>query len=250
MDQADNKLARIREAVIAEASQNTGMFSERDFARRFGLTRYVTKKVLMALENEGLIRCLPQRGYQIVDYTHTDDFTMQKMRCVVEADAVRAAARNATREDLVRLTLIVGDMRVAHEKDDIETYRNLDFEFHRALVTASHDPMFAKLFDMLLALRYTTSSSIPGMLDMSQQDHEDILNAVVAHDAAKAEIAMYRHLGRSLWVELQILIGLKDDFAKRAVVETERIMQESTAGEADELPADVQRGAQAAVRSS
>lgn len=250
MDQADNKLARIREAVIAEASQSTGMFSERDFARRFGLTRYVTKKILIALENEGLIRCLPQRGYQIVDYTHTNDFTMQKMRCVVEADAVRAAAKNATREDLVRLTLIVGDMRAAIVKEDVATFRNLDFEFHRALVTASHDPMFAKLFDMLLAMRYTALQSIPGLLEMSQQDHENILQAVVEHDPAKAEIAMYRHLGRSLWAELQILSGLQDDFAKREVIETECIMRETVTNEADEPQGGAVSAARVAVPNS
>lgn len=214
MSETPESFWKIRDYILNDAPRGS-IISERELARKFNLSRYVTKTVLSTLEGEGLLKCLPQRGYQVIDYSETDDATILKVRCVLEGDAVRLAAERATDEDIRRLTLIMDDMNDAVKNNDIEAYFSLDYEFHRALVAASGDQMFLKIFDVMLGAHYRRGNDIPGMLALTHQDHFEILQAITVHDKYQAELVVYRHLGLSLRNSVGLLHNLDTELNER-----------------------------------
>lgn len=237
MGESPESFWKIRDYILNDAPRGS-IISERELARKFNLSRYVTKTVLSTLEGEGLLKCLPQRGYQVIDYSETDDATILKVRCVLEGDAVRLAAERASEEDVRRLTLIMDDMNDAVARNDIDTYTSLDYEFHRGLVATSGDQMFLKIFDVMLGIHYRRGNDIPGLLALTHTDHHEILGAVKAHDKDQAELVIYRHLGLSLRNGVGLLHNLDGELNERMDQINRLIMQhEKTTAEQRRLGA-------------
>ncbi|MPM62512.1 HTH-type transcriptional repressor RspR [bioreactor metagenome] len=190
---------QIREYVYAGASANDGFLSEREIAQHFNLKRNNTREVLLRLEGEGVLRRHPKRGYSYVDYDSTDAATVIVMRYMVEREAVRKAAVRATREDMVRLTLIFEELEALIAAKDLPGFMASDMEFHTALIASSHDNMLIKIFEFMKATlfrrRDLAAGEFPQSFVKTQEAHRKIFAAFKARDAMALEQALYDHIG-------------------------------------------------------
>lgn len=189
--------AQIREYVASMSGNSQKYVSERGIAEKFSLNRSNSRKLLMGLEGEGLLRCVPQKGYRFVDYSNTSNRTLYTVRRTIESEAVRLAAGQATREDILRMLLILDEAEIAVAKKDYRKFPRLDDDFHRALVNASHDNMLIKIFSFIFIPIFRSEPWPEGSLVKTHEEHKAILEAVRRREPAESAKALLRHIGEA-----------------------------------------------------
>ena len=192
----DNTLERTRDFIIREMPLGKPCYiSEAGLAEKLGVNRSSARKALLSLEGEGCVRSTT-KGYQRIDYSQTSFRVGIVMRRALEQQAAALAATAATNRELFELAAICAEMDEAVARKDMAAFRELDFEFHRALVNASHDPLLIRMMSMVLwTLRVTTDKTFdPDGGKATQASHRRLMEAVKSRDAIQAGFRAYRHL--------------------------------------------------------
>jgi DNA-binding FadR family transcriptional regulator len=115
---------------------------------------------------------------------------LQELRRIVEPAAVRMAAQRASAEDIAELEAAYAGMKAAIDSGG--DYVSHDLRFHQGLLLASHNRMMVQTGKALGALLRTSFEISTSRTDGPRQSlplHREVLDAVIAHDADRAERA-------------------------------------------------------------
>jgi GntR family transcriptional repressor for pyruvate dehydrogenase complex len=116
-------------------------------------------------------------------------------REIIEVRAASLAARRATPEDLAELERLVGDARAASAAG--RAAFQLSAEFHLGVARAAHNDVlesFVASYLPLLAERGAWLERLPGYGEWEIREHDEIRQAIAAHDARLAMVRMRHHL--------------------------------------------------------
>jgi DNA-binding FadR family transcriptional regulator len=116
---------------------------------------------------------------------------LQDLRRVLEPAAVRMAAERATARDIREIEAAYEGMRHAIEEGG--DYVSNDLRFHQGLLSACRNRMImqmSKAIGALLRTSFEISTSKKGGPRQSLPLHRAVLDAVIAHDPARAEKAI------------------------------------------------------------
>jgi len=179
---------------------------------RYGVSRTAAREVVRVLEAMGVvssrrrvgITVRPRAEWNVLDPRlirwrlagpeRADQLrSLSQLRAGVEPIAASLAAQNATPDQCGELTAAVISMSVTGSAEDLEAYLAADIRFHRALLEASGNELFASLTDVVaevLAGR-THHQLMPSRPEPTAvRLHGDVAEAISAHDAPRAEAAM------------------------------------------------------------
>lgn len=126
--------------------------------------------------------------------------SLTELRTAVEPVAAELAARFAPPDLAGELMRIAAAMRTAGRAGDADGFLELDVEFHRTVLRASGNEMFAALGDAVgEVLRGRTSIGLMPTRpnEDAMQWHVDVADAILAGRAGAAREAMLRVLGRT-----------------------------------------------------
>ncbi|MFI8086796.1 FadR/GntR family transcriptional regulator [Streptomyces sp. NPDC086080] len=197
-----------------------------ELAQRFDVSRSVMREVVRVLESMHLVESrrrvgvtvLPTREWNVYDpqvirwrLAGTDRprqlRSLTMLRSAVEPFAAALAARNATAEQCAELTECALGM-VAHSRGHrLEGYLLHDVAFHRVILTASGNEMFARLGDVVAEVlagrtRHEVMFEDPDPAAVTL--HVQLAEAVRERDAARAE-RLTREITEGALQELDIL---------------------------------------------
>jgi DNA-binding GntR family transcriptional regulator len=119
------------------------------------------------------------------------------LREVVEGLAARLAAGRVSARLADQLRKLLVRQRSAADSGDIEQYSDLDLTFHQAIWDAAgsvHLRRVAETFAGQVGLLISSSARVPGRLQVSLGEHEEVASAISAGDSAAAEAAMRQHV--------------------------------------------------------
>jgi GntR family transcriptional regulator, transcriptional repressor for pyruvate dehydrogenase complex len=183
---------------------------ERDLAKQLGISRASLRTGLRFLSASGLLTSRHGSGTYIAAGPPILDseplsmlaalhgFTTEKMfeaRRLVEVAVAGLAAENATDEQLRVMSDEVTDTYAA--LDNPQEYLVHDFGFHRAVATASGNPILAAFMEMLADILYERRCKTIGRsrdLKESVEMHRKIYHAIRARNPDAARKAMSEHL--------------------------------------------------------
>ncbi len=194
----------LRQAILARKIPPGQKLVVRVLAEDLGLSPTPVKEALSALEREGLVVAVPHRGYFVLEPSLEDVREIYSLREVLEGLAARLAVENDGKVLQKKLEKLLAKQREAAEKRDIDTYGDLDLEFHRTFWEASGSKRLlatAETIDGQIRMLINSSAAIPGRLPLSRAEHEAILQAVRDKNPDAAEAAMRTHVrnaGRAL----------------------------------------------------
>jgi GntR family transcriptional repressor for pyruvate dehydrogenase complex len=120
---------------------------------------------------------------------------MFEARRTLEAGVAALAADRATGDDLIIISDEVTGMFASLQ--DPQTFLVHDIRFHRAVATASGNPILASLVEMVSAIFYELRRRTANRardLRPPAEAHWQIYQAIRAHDRARAEHLMSEHL--------------------------------------------------------
>ena len=186
--------------------------AERDLAIEIGVSRPTIRAGIRALSAMGVVTAKHGSGTYIQDGPPTlgseplsflaalHGFTRDNMyeaRRILEVGAAGVAAERAKPEHLARLAEEVANLFAS--MDDPQGFLLHDINFHRAVATASGNPIVGAVVEMIAALYYeqrrqTAERATNLNLHDAAEMHRRIYQAIRAHDARAARKAMNEHL--------------------------------------------------------
>ena len=202
---------------------------EGELATRFGVSRPVIRDALSRLKDEGYVRSQRGSGNVVVrgetpglmSYppirTVSDLMRSYEFRLTVEAATASMAAQRRTNADLADIERTLA--RAANELDN-GTYHllaDLNFEFHRAVARATHNPFYLKTVEMIpnfvgvdrLDLTAFGGEDLPERTQRVHCEHVAIFEAIKRQEPQYALAEMQRHIAaaRDFVLERQAFPG-------------------------------------------
>ena len=206
--------AFVREQLLCgQLKAGDRLLPERELATRLGVSRPVIREVLRGLAAIGVIEIRHGSGSFVrrPGFAELGDlFTMMlaqqteivedimEARIAIERQAIRLACARATAADLLLLRQAL--QRIEDTVDDPAVGGDADFAFHAALISAAHAPTLASLHAAIAVLlqrshfeRRERITNLKGIDAYLIEHHRQLLDAVVARDAEKADRLLMHH---------------------------------------------------------
>jgi DNA-binding GntR family transcriptional regulator len=177
---------------------------ERQLSQDLGVSRTPIREALSVLEQEGFVRSVPRRGIHVVRKTKREVIEMITVWAAIEGMAARLAAPRITDEEIGELRTLV-DAFDDDPSGQLTEYSEANMTFHKAIISLGGVALMSNLTDSLFihmrAVRAVTLSQ-DNRAQRSIVDHRNIITALAAHDADRAERLVREHtLGLAAHVE-------------------------------------------------
>jgi DNA-binding GntR family transcriptional regulator len=181
----------------------------RPLTEELDLSPTPVKTALAALEKEGLIRVVPNRGYFVETFDAAEVREICVVRGVLDRLAAELAASKPDHTDLAkRLERNLEAQRYAVEIGRTEEYADLNHEFHR-MISESCGNRRVAIFSNSIAgqvrLLVNSSARVHGRPGRSLDEHEAIVKAVRAGDGPNAGAQALTHVLNSEDTLLEVL---------------------------------------------
>jgi GntR family transcriptional regulator, rspAB operon transcriptional repressor len=169
---------------------------ESELAARFGVSKSPVRDALMRLEREGLVITLPRQGYRVAPVSLADVQDMFHLRDALEQACVERITRRATDGQLAELDRF-RRFAAADWPGGFVAYNR---EFHRTLARmAGNARMRDHLIDLIdqmeRAVQLSVSSLKKGDPQTVVDEHAELIDALQARQAARAQRIVGRHIG-------------------------------------------------------
>jgi DNA-binding GntR family transcriptional regulator len=189
----------VRQAVLERRLLPGERVTVRPFAERLGISPTPVKAALAILEREGFLVARKHSGYFVAEMTAADMRDIYELRSAIDALAARHIARTRPAGLLDRLHELIEGQRTALEAGEVETYAELDREFHALIWRGSANRRLTAIADLLTAqlrLGHNLTTAVPGRPRASLDEHVEIVDALRSGDTAAAEQAARRHVAQ------------------------------------------------------
>lgn len=192
--------------------------NETVLAERFEISRGPIREACRGLEAAGLVRIVPNRGVFVRELDASEALDLYDIRASLFGLAGKSAARRITEPQIEALQAIVDRLQIAVDAGDINAFYPLNVELHACLVDYSGNAHLASLFpavDKQLHLFRRRGLVQPGQMDLSNEEHRAILDALRARDADRSAALMEAHILAGKQRLLARLGASEDDVRRR-----------------------------------
>ena len=171
---------------------------ENDLAQRFAVSKSPVRDALMRLEREGLVITLPRQGYRVAPVSLADVQDMFHLRDALEQACMERITRRASDEQLAALD----HFRSFQAADWPGGFVAYNREFHRALARISgnarmRDHLIELIDQMERAVVLSVSSLKKGDPQSLVDEHAELVSALQARQATRAQRIVSRHVGEA-----------------------------------------------------
>ncbi|MCB2191269.1 MAG: GntR family transcriptional regulator [Deltaproteobacteria bacterium] len=183
----------IKEMISNHRFQPGTRLNVESLAKEMGVSRTPVWEAVGRLEQEGLIKNIPNRGVFMVELTPEQALQLYEVRELLEGMAARLAASNISSSGLKRMERNLESQERVVQEGDLVGYSQLDFEFHAIVYEACGNPYLQELLETIKnKMRPLTTHLAPILPDL-YDDHAKLLAALKAGDPERAEAAFCGH---------------------------------------------------------
>jgi GntR family transcriptional regulator, carbon starvation induced regulator len=194
---------RVRQAILSGAIAPGSKLHILKLAEQFGFSATPMREALTRLASSGLVEALGQRGFRVQAMTLADLEDIQRMRQLVEVEALRLSIQHgdmAWEQGIVAAlhalkSLGIGSHEVLPEGEPVfdQAHRN----FHSALLAgckstrllAAHAELHDQVYRYRIVLRM-----VPRRKAITDRDHAALAKHALARDADAACAALRKHI--------------------------------------------------------
>ena len=166
-------------------------------AAKINMGRSPVTEALKRLESEKYVRIIPQKGVIVREMTVQEMLDLNDVRIALEVFGIKKVVERITPDDTDFLRDLMSKHREALEQNDPYRFRDLDESFHIFLSKTCGN---SYLYDQVLFIREKVFNTalkllkIPVRMESTMQEHQRIVDAIIANDAEKASACMLEHL--------------------------------------------------------
>jgi len=168
-----------------------------EIAKALGVSITPVRDALYRLEGEGLVVRYPYQGWSVRAVSELEIRQLYEVRAGLEGFAAYLAASRIDAQNCERLRSIVREGAAALERGALEAYQRNNDEFHRVMVAAADNELLVNTMQQIMLqmqVLIAQTVRIPGRPDNAVAEHSDVVEAVAAGHARRAELLMRRHI--------------------------------------------------------
>lgn len=198
-------VAQVVEAIVSEIVEgvlpaDTRLIQD-DLARAYGVSRQPVQQALLLLRNQGMVRDAPGRGFVVSPLDPDFVRNLYDVRAALEGLAARHAAQINAERARREGPRHIAEGRAAIERGSMADQIAADMDFHAFVGDLSGNPLIGEITAPHRSyLRRVMAEVLREHEKMSENvwnEHEAILEAIVAGDADKAESLSRSHVLRA-----------------------------------------------------
>jgi DNA-binding GntR family transcriptional regulator len=186
----------LRDAIVSGEYAPNQRLIEADLSASYGASRASVRTALLELSAEGLVDRLPNRGSRVRAIPLTEAIEILEVRMGLEGLCAAKAATNISDAEIAEFRTLRSEILAAAESDLFE-YSRLNQLLDRRIREIANHPTAVAILERLRAqgVRHQFRLAFyPGRAAVSAPEHAAIIDAIVAHDAARAEAVTRAHL--------------------------------------------------------
>ncbi len=194
---SDRAADLLRTLIITLQLEPGTVLDEGVLGERLGCGRTPLREAIQRLTEERLVTVLPRRAAAVSPITVTDLQQIYEARALIEPALARLAAIRATAAQLADLRDNVSRLAVESEESSTLSVVHSDFVFHHLIARAADNQYLADAHRRILgpAMRLTFLAHKHGQPGRNtREEHEAILQTLLARDPDAADAAMRHHL--------------------------------------------------------
>ncbi len=187
---------RLWEKITTLELEPGAPINEQQLAQELEMGMSPVRESLRLLAHENLVVVTPRHGIYVADVNVADLEQLSEMRLSLESLCAFLAAQRATADDLVVLEALRQEQSAVPLEDSRRLF-DLDHKFHQAVARAARNKYLAQTLDRLFGLsRRLWYLVLPrmGYLPAAVEKHLDLVEAIKAGDAERAEQIMREHV--------------------------------------------------------
>jgi GntR family transcriptional regulator of vanillate catabolism len=194
----------IREAILNGSVNSGERINEVRFSKTLAVSRTPVRAALQALAGEGLLDYEPNRGFTVREFPLAAIVDAYEIRASLEGVAARFAAERGLSADeraVIEQSLEAGDKLLSRgkfEAGDLTIYRDINGDFHDALLAAARNRMLAEMIRICHHVPVSSSRNIVVFeyhdVRRRHDDHHRIFEAIMQREPHRAEILMREHV--------------------------------------------------------
>ncbi|MBS1144066.1 MAG: GntR family transcriptional regulator [Proteobacteria bacterium] len=188
---------RLRQRIFAHELTPGHWIDEQKLAEEYGISRTPLREALKVLASEGLVDLRPRRGCYVTEISRQDMDDIFPLIAMLEGRCAAEAVKRAKAGDIAALKNIHEQLELAAKEGRIDAFFESNQEFHKKIQELSGNRWLLSVIQDLrkvLKLSRLHSLSLEGRLQQSLDEHRQIMAALQAGDAVKAEKLMHDHL--------------------------------------------------------
>jgi DNA-binding GntR family transcriptional regulator len=188
----------LRAAIVAGEMKAGETYSAPTLAERFGVSATPVREAMLDLVNLGLIRIVPNKGFQVVRITDEELDQLTEVRLLLEPPAAAKAARRATQQDVTELTALARKVVDAAREGDLIAHIEADRAFHGRLLEIGGNPHLVEIvYDLRDRTRLYGLAPLAerGDLGATVDEHLTMCELITAGDADGLAELMRAHIG-------------------------------------------------------
>ena len=188
---------RLRQRIVEGLLQPGSKLNERELSEQLRVSRTPLREAIKMLAAEGLVLLLPNRGAVVAQLTAQDVADTFEVIAGLEGQSGELAAQRITGAELAELRALHYEMLAAHARRDLPTYYRLNATIHDQINAAARNPVLTQTYRTinarLQALRFRSNFD-EAKWQRAVQEHEQMIEALAARDAAGLRELLIRHL--------------------------------------------------------
>ncbi|MBV9785363.1 MAG: FadR family transcriptional regulator [Acidisphaera sp.] len=205
-----------REIVGGRYTPGRKLPTERELSETYGVSRAIVREAMGRLKQDGLVVSRQGAGAFVGDIIApvfrldmANGYDFQDIKNIIEllsavvsaASGLAAIRRTPAQLALIRRHCEAMDEVIAQGRSGVEE----DMAFHRAIIEAAGNPLFADILDFLdsrvrayVGTARANSARFKDLTRQVQEEHRIILAAITAEDEDGARIAAATHLANAV----------------------------------------------------
>ena len=185
----------LREAILNGLLDPGTMLNQAEIAEKFRLSRMPVRDALKMLAQDGLVRLVLHHGARVTHFSNRDIQEIYAIRKILEGYAVREAIPHITKAVISQLEHINQTIEQNSRKGKVDSMIRENERFHLLLYEGCNNK---KLLELLKNLWSSYPKrifwQIRGRAEEVVHQHKEILAAVKARDANRAQKLIQTHL--------------------------------------------------------
>ncbi len=199
----------LREGIIAGRFARGARLKQQEIATLLNTSITPVREALKLLEAEGYVAGDSFKGAVVATFDIDTSSEVLNLRILLETQLVKCAVERASTSDIAELRLMASEFARAFEAGDNETARAANYRFHHRMFAIAAMPQTLHFVQILWArFPFDLINQLKGRVSRAADEHDDMLAAFIAGDAAAAMLATRQHIEAG-WIELRHSLEIK-----------------------------------------
>ncbi len=198
----------LREGIVAGRFARGARLKQQELADLLKTSITPVREALKLLEAEGYVTGDSFKGATVAPFDIEASTEVLNLRILLETQLVKGAVDRATTTDITELRVLADEFASAFDAGDNEGARAANYRFHHHMFAIAALPQTLGFVQILWA-RYPFDliNRLKGRVIRAAEEHDHMLSAIIARDAAAAMLATRQHIEAG-WLELRDSAGV------------------------------------------